>query len=73
MRPERAAGVTTLNIRGIDAEAVERIKRAARGLTAGEYLARVVELHLALCDALTPDKLPAELKRLGLEAVRTRV
>ena len=38
---------TTLNVRGIDAEAAARIKRAAaaRGVTIGEYLASLVALH----------------------------
>jgi hypothetical protein len=67
---------TTLNVRGIEAEAAKRIKRAARarGMTIGEYLARLVELHVTLCeqaDGIAAEELTAELKRLDLEPVRT--
>jgi hypothetical protein len=66
---------TTLNVCGIDTHAVECIEWAAhaRGLTIGEYLARIAELHHRACAlADRGDKNCAELlKRLGLETVRT--
>lgn len=62
---------TTLNIRGIDSEAVERAKRAAalRGWTIGRYVAALTALHDAVrqrADA-GDDALQAELVALGLE------
>lgn len=71
---------TILNIRGIDAGAVERIRRAAasRGWTHGEYVARLVDLHdamRALADTETPDgrweQVATELEALGLQTVRS--
>lgn len=65
---------TTLNIRNIDADAVERLKRAAgvRGLLIGQYVARLADLHEAVrarADA-GDDALQAELDALGLGTVR---
>jgi hypothetical protein len=66
---------TTLNVRGIDAEAAERIKRSAqtRGLTVGAYLARLIELHHTTCMwADQGDETCGKvLEELGLETVRT--
>ena len=66
--------MTTLNIRGIETDAAARIKRAAqaRGMTIGEYLARLVDLHDAVrarADA-GDDGLQAELMSLGLQTTR---
>jgi hypothetical protein len=70
---------TTLNIRKIDADAAARAKRAAsaRGLTLGEYFARLVDLHdamRALADTETADsgleRVCVELAVLGLDTVR---
>lgn len=71
----RAMSLDTLNVRGIDAAAATRIRQAAaaRGLTIGVYLARLVALHdamRALADA-GHTQVSAELKRLGLETVKT--
>lgn len=65
--------LTTLNVRGIDREAVSRIKRAAaaRDMTIGELLARLITLHdvaRARADA-GDDALMAELLALGLQTV----
>lgn len=65
--------ITTLNVRGIERVAVERIKRAAqaRGLTVGAYLARLSLLHEAVrqrADA-GDDPLMTELVALGLQTV----
>jgi hypothetical protein len=66
--------MATLNVRNIDAEAVQGIKRAARarGLTVGQYLPKLVALHdaaRARADA-GDDGLQAELMALGLETVQ---
>lgn len=70
---------TTLNVRGIDDAAAQRIKRAAaaRGMTIGEYLARLVDLHDAIRaradhggDDQADPALAAELESLGLQTVR---
>jgi len=65
---------TTLNIRGIDREAVARIKRAAhsRDMTVGEFLARLIDLYDAVrarADA-GDDALAWELASRGLQTVR---
>ena len=65
--------MTTLNIRNIDANAVSRLKRSAdmRGLTLGQYLAKLADLHdaaRARADA-GDDALQAELTALGLATV----
>jgi hypothetical protein len=65
----------TLNVRGIDPTVARRIKAgaAARGLTIGAYLARLVALHDAMrarADA-GHDGLRVELETLGLATVRT--
>lgn len=64
---------TTLNVRGIDRDAANRIKRAAaaRDMTIGELLARLIALHdvaRARADA-GDDALMAELIALGLQTV----
>lgn len=63
----------TLNVRGIDAGAAERIRRAAaaRGLTLGAYLAALVQLHDAMrARADHGDaKIAGELEALGLGTV----
>jgi hypothetical protein len=66
---------TTLNVRGIDANAAERIKRAAaaRSMTIGQYLARLVDLHdamRALADSGEHDQARTELETRGLQTVR---
>lgn len=65
--------LTTLNVRGIDRDAANRIKRAAaaRDMTIGELLARLITLHdvaRARADA-GDDALMAELLALGLQTV----
>ena len=74
--PRKRPAVTTLNVRGIAAPAVERIKLSAhaRGLTVGAYLERLERLHAearALAGAesgpLTP--VTTVLISLGLEPV----
>jgi hypothetical protein len=70
---------TTLNVRGIATVAAHRIKRAsdARGLTIGQYLARLVNLHDAIraradhggTDGQGDPALLAELTTLGLETI----
>jgi hypothetical protein len=65
----------TLNIRGIDANAAERIKRAAaaRNMTIGKYLAQLVNFHDAmrsLADSGGHDQVATELQIRGLETVR---
>lgn len=65
--------MTTLNVRNIDETAVKRIKlaAAARGMTVGDYLVRVSELHdviRARADA-GDDGLQAELESRGLQTV----
>ena len=65
--------MTTLNIRNIDEKAVVRLKRtaAARGLTLGQYIAKLAALHdatRARADA-GDDALQAELTTLGLQTV----
>lgn len=64
---------TTLNVRGIDRDAANRIKRAAaaRDMTIGELLARLIALHdvaRARADA-GDDALMVELMALGLQTV----
>lgn len=64
----------TLNVRGINAQAAARIKAAAaaRSLTIGEYLAKLVTLHdhmRHLADSGKHDQLAAELGALGLQTV----
>lgn len=64
---------TTLNVRGIDRDAANRIKRAAaaRDMTIGELLARLIALHdvaRARADS-GDDALMAELVALGLQTV----
>lgn len=65
--------LTTLNVRNIERDAVERIKRAAaaRDLTVGAYLARLVTLHdIARQRADSGDDgLMAELVAIGLQTV----
>jgi hypothetical protein len=63
-----------MNIRGMDADAARRIKAAAgaRGLTLGDYLARLVTLHeqmRILADA-GHEHLQPLLEKLGLQTVR---
>lgn len=64
----------TLNVRGIPTEAVERIKRAAtlRGLTIGQYLDRLSQLHAVARQHADNGNasLQAELQALGLETVQ---
>lgn len=65
--------MATLNIRDIDDTAAARIKQSAhvRGLTMGQYLARLAQLHdvaRARADA-GDDALTAELTALGLATV----
>lgn len=65
--------LTTLNVRGIDRDAASRIKRAAaaRDMTIGDLLARLIALHdvtRARADA-GDDALMAELLALGLQTV----
>lgn len=70
--------MTTLNVRNIDDQAAERIKRAAhaRGMTVGQYLAKLIDLHdamRALADTPTSDgrwrQVAVELEGLGLQTV----
>lgn len=65
---------TTLNVRGIASDTVERIKRgaASRGMTIGEYLGRLQEVHdAARARADTSDDgLLAELVSVGMQTVR---
>lgn len=75
MRHKTAAPRTsTLNVRGIDGKAAARIKAAAaaRGMTIGEYLGKLVTLHDDM-RALAEDQtnVRTALKRLGLETVTT--
>lgn len=72
---------TTLNVRGIDSEVVERLKRGsqARGWTLAQYLAALVSLHdamRALADTSTAGpmgdrwvQVQTELEALGLATV----
>jgi len=65
--------MTTLNIRNIDDAAAAKLKRGAdmRGLTLGQYLAKLAELHdraRARADA-GDDGLQAELESVGLQTV----
>ena len=61
--------MTTLNVRSIEVATARTIKAAAaaRGLTIAQYLHRLAMLHVAAgeCAAMR-----ADLKRLGLDAVR---
>lgn len=64
---------TTLNIRGIDDEAAERIKARARirGMTLAQYLTALVSFHDA-ARALADTKggpISAELRARGLQTV----
>lgn len=65
---------TTLNVRKIDRDAVDRIKRAAqmRGMTVGEYLTRLADFHdAARARADAGDVgLHAELMARGLQTVQ---
>ena len=70
--------LTTLNIRNIDADAVARAKRAAaaRDMTIGEYVARLVDLHDAMrafADTAHAEgyQVATELEALGLATVRS--
>ena len=60
--------VATLNVRPIEDAAAARIKRAAaaRGLTIGQYLAKLSQLHEAL---LTADEPNEALEETGLGPV----
>jgi len=71
--------MTTLNVRGIDEQVVERLKRAAqvRGWTLAQHLAALAGLHdamRALSDTKTPDgrweQVRTELETLGLNTIR---
>lgn len=66
--------MATLNIRNIDDDGAARVKRAAgvRGMTLGEYVAKLAALHdvaRARADA-GDDGLQAELEALGLATVQ---
>lgn len=63
---------STLNVRGIDSSAARAIKAgaAARGLTIGQYLHRLVLLHVAVRELAAHDPRAAEmLATLGIESV----
>ena len=71
---------STLNVRGIDRQAKDRIMilAKARGLTVGAYLPKLVALHdIAREIADHPDdnpvraRLAAELTKLGLQSTGT--
>ena len=69
-----APRTATLNIRGIDAQAAARIKRAssARGMTLAAYLAALVDLHDAmrsLADSGKHGQVRTELETRGLQSV----
>lgn len=72
-QPVPPAAPATLNVRGIDPAAAERIRRAAgaRQMTLARYLTALVALHEAMrARADRGDaKLRAELAALGLETV----
>ncbi|MPZ14003.1 MAG: hypothetical protein GEU73_06200 [Chloroflexi bacterium] len=66
--------MAAMNIRVIEDGAAERIKLAAeaRGITLGEFMARLIALHEAMrarADA-GDDGLQEEMKALGLETVQ---
>lgn len=65
--------MATLNIRNIDEGAAERIGRAARvrGITLGQYLARLVDLHDASRSRADAGDagLQAELEARGLQTI----
>lgn len=70
--------MTTLNIRGIDGQAVEKAKLAAgsRGWTVGRYFEALVELHEAARIAIDHPEgavgyLREQMNRLGLETRTT--
>lgn len=65
--------MATLNIRAIDDDAAARAKRAAeiRGLTIGQYVAKLVALHdvaRQLADS-GDETLQAELTAIGLQTI----
>lgn len=61
--------MASLNVRPIEDEAARRIKRsaAARGLTIGQYLAKLSELHEGLLTS--PASAKAQLEGLDLGPV----
>jgi len=67
--------MSTLNVRGIEDEAAERIKRAAaaRGITIGEFLARLVDFwEVARAQADGGEfELGSELESRGLQTIRS--
>jgi hypothetical protein len=70
--PPKLVGV--LNVRSLSPATAQRIKTAAaaRSLTLGQYLGRLVELHDAIRRLAPADpKIAQVLKGLGLETVST--
>lgn len=76
MARKATPALTTLNIRGIDAATVRRIKAsaAARGMTIGHFLGRAIETldaMRALADSGRHDQVANELRARGMETVTT--
>lgn len=65
--------MATLNIRAIDDDAAARVKRAAeiRGLTIGQYVAKLTTLHDAARQLADngDDALQTELTAIGLQTI----